>query len=193
MAKTTKKSRVARTGRKKWLFVLIVVAVFIIVGIAICLMRSAAQRDLRAEERFTADKARFAQVEADMNEAYAAIVAAVGPPVREESGKSCSRTSVKFEEGTLGCQIYRRGYYEVIPDENRALKVLQDYYHLSDDQLYLARNLKGQDGTWTKEYDFSVMSTFACRFTLASEVVGKMKVNLWCYNTVERPIYPLAE
>ncbi len=57
----------------------------------------------RQEQAFVADKARFAKVEVEMAEAYAAIVTAVGKPDFKRTSNGCGRTDIKFDHGAIFC------------------------------------------------------------------------------------------
>jgi len=212
MAKTTKKSRVARTGRRKWLVVGVVVVSLIIGGVVVSLANSAEQRNQRAEARFAADKARFTQVEADMDEAYAAIVAAVGAPVREESSKSCSHVALKFEEGQLNCGVGRTFIYGVANFGDafaNYLKMREIVEALSSFTLVTSSVDSSFDAQSVNErgtaVNFDGLEGVACRLRFRThnpamepdyrdvKTVLAVEYGLSCLQDMERPIYPLAE
>lgn len=72
----------------------------------------------------TADKARFAQAERDVDTLSQAVVAGVGAPAKTESEKYCDRPNLKLDNGPLSCDIHWYGYYEVDTPEQATEKYL---------------------------------------------------------------------
>jgi|GEM_PF-4042669 len=106
----------------------IIIVAFMLFGsvVAIKTMRDNHQKDLQAEQVLVVDKATFAQAEADMDKAYAEIVAVIGEPEVEGKTKECSRQSRKLESGQLKCYITSSfAYYDETANDSilRTIKV----------------------------------------------------------------------
>lgn len=85
------------------IFVIAAVALLIIL-LALLGYRNQEARK-RSDAALAADKATFAQIEADMDATYNGIVAAVGAPTESSFNKFCARPNLKYEEGDLSCNI----------------------------------------------------------------------------------------
>jgi len=111
------------TIRKRTVLIILAVCFVTIVGSALFARHQASVTSrAKQDQAYQADKARFAQVEADMQAAYDAMIAAAGIPAKTSQTKSCSHVSLKFEEGTLRCLIAYDFSYE-IKDKPAAKKV----------------------------------------------------------------------
>lgn len=60
-----------------------------------------------------ADRARFEQVDKDVQSVIGEIIAQIGQPLSERHDKSCSRPSAKWEDVPLSCKIDYALFYEV--------------------------------------------------------------------------------
>lgn len=65
------------------------------------------------QHAISADRARFEKADKDVDTVSAAIVAAVGQPIRQNRNRSCSRPSREFETAPLSCSTGNDIYYEV--------------------------------------------------------------------------------
>lgn len=176
-----------KSSKKVWFVVLAVLLV--VAGGVVLISYNKHKDDAAAEKAYEADKVRFAALEADMNEAYGAVVGVVGAPVSEDQGKSCSRVALKFEEGTLGCQVYFHAYYAEAPDISRAASLLANEYGFSSQPA----PIDDVDGAGSRQYTYTVAGAFTCRLILNGLDVNKPKITLWCYSLVAKPIYTLVQ
>lgn len=72
------------------------------------------QADEAAKNRvFQVDKAKFAQLEPEMQTAYDAMIAAAGKPDKHGESKNCSHVSLKYAQGQLNCGIAYNFIYGV--------------------------------------------------------------------------------
>ena len=99
-------TRPANSKKPKKLKIILGVLVVAIVAASALLIYHNHQNQEKRDQAYNADKAKFAQVETDMQKAYDAIIQATGKPDKEEHSKSCSRTSLKFKKGELWCGVY---------------------------------------------------------------------------------------
>lgn len=101
--KQTKPQQSKKPPRK--LVVAIIVTVALATVLFALLTYRAQEAKSNAAAALEADRAAFAQVEADMASTYEAIVAATGKPQKESKENECSRSNLKMVEGRLHCSI----------------------------------------------------------------------------------------
>ena len=103
-SKTVMSKGLRRLPQTAVLFVIAAVTLLIILLALVGYRNQEAQK--RSDAALAADKATFAQIEADMATTYQGIVAAVGAPTRSSFNKFCDRPNLKFEEGDLSCNVH---------------------------------------------------------------------------------------
>lgn len=154
------------------------------------------QNNLAADSAFQADKTRFAQVEKDMQTAYDAIVTAVGKPDKEESGKSCSYTSRKFEQGDLRCAItYRFQYllnntFDRETGSTRILSTLSNTKFPKSNSMsnFTVQATPDESTDIRLDYDNKMVCNININYQIEED-----EYTFRCRSVVTQKLYPLAE
>jgi hypothetical protein len=205
-------------GEKRWLLLALLVSILFVAFVGNRLIvRHRNMVEIKAIQASQEDKARFMKVEADMKEARAAIIAAVGQPAHEEEDKSCSHASAKFKEGQLSCGIR---YEFVYGQPDRA--ALVNTFTVVRQMVINTGNFVAPDQKILQELEDPVSPLHADRYPLNEELnqtdgvqciltatqnnpriqtdYGKYISDaiatsyiLSCRQNMQRPIYPLAE
>lgn len=166
----------------------------------------------RQEQAFVADKARFAKVEAEMAEAYAAIVTAVGKPDIAYSGTGCGRTNIKFAEGALFCSVtYTFAYGEVgaVSAQEHAQKVKSTFSQNSKFTMYKKSSAKSLDTETDVQQNVRLAHNYSNELSCTTNIdfmtkrdegrlsqISKEYLSLYQFRCTGQPakaIYPLAE
>lgn len=199
-----------KSHKKPLLILLTLLTVAIVVG-GVAAYINYRNDQKQKEQAFAADKARFAKVEADMAEAYAAMIAAAGKPETESRNKGCSHVSLKFEQGQLGCWL-SYDYTYVALDYNDAIKKLGLINNatlstrtFTQDPLHRAQILENKDPFRPRErsylelkleYDQDITCENRMDISSATALPNNKHLTLKfsCYGDVySSPVYPLAE
>jgi hypothetical protein len=179
-------------GEKRWLLLALLVSILFVAFVGNRLIvRHRNMVEIKAIQASQEDKARFMKVEADMKEARAAIIAAVGQPAHEEEDKSCRHKSAKFKEGILVCWLSVHDSYVNIVDDQKILDSLSDYFTVDKGRPTLSLGTANKG--YIKEYSLGSDEGLTCSIKLEAETGKGLIVDLNCDDTVQRPIYPLAE
>jgi hypothetical protein len=162
----------------------------------------------RAEDAaFAADKARFAKVETEMAETYAAIVAAAGKPDVEKQTKNCSYIELKFEKGSLICGVTYGFTYgadvtkaaAIVRDVSSALGRSSTFTQSAD----LSNTVREGDPEQMASTDLSGIEDVICKLSYElgithdvdkNQIITPRSAFFWleCSQKLNKPIYPLA-
>lgn len=116
--KKSKKIKKPATNKQKWLNLLKIVLLIVVLYFS----GRTVLHYVQTQITYRQDKVRFAQTESDMNDAYNAIVKAVGKPYETKISKGCAYGALKYARGPLGCGIgYSLIYGTESTDTGRAL------------------------------------------------------------------------
>lgn len=104
-----------KSSRKKT--ILTILLLIIAVGAGFMFVRHN-QEQKRQAETLAADKATFAIVEQEVDEAYKAVTTNIGKPDVARSYRSCSRVAFKFDNGIIVCGPgFSLGYSQATPTD----------------------------------------------------------------------------
>jgi len=199
-------SNMKTTPKHNWRKNVLIVIPILILAIVGALLYRHQQTKAAQERAYQADKAKFAQVEADMSKVYAQLVTKLGTPDKQEVTKSCSHVNLKFKEGDLWCGVYYQFGYK----EKRASDI-SDNEKLIDEAVSgsATRIVVGQSKLIDRgDNVFSIRLNRAeiekCSIEIYNEKsIGgiefgssnglKASYLFLCRNRVERNIYTLAE
>lgn len=197
---------------------ILTIAGLVVVGAALTgwLLYNNHQSNQRAAETLKADKARFAQLEKDMQAAYDKMVADLEKPMVDGQKKTmCDRTSQKFAKGDLYCSVSHGVAYRVA-NYDAALDRLGVLVHRFDENQTFKPDLEKLDKTLgdrestgykqaaSADIPLKNPNGFTCKIYMqidksaeamaVAETEGRLATYAYtCLNTIEQPVYPLAE
>ncbi len=209
--KSTAKSQKSQPTRKqpKTTFnkkmLILVLATLIGITLLGALLYNNHQNNLKNERAVAADKARFAQVEKDMQIVEAAMITSDELTMLERR-KSCSYSSTKFGIGTLNCAqsvqfAYSNSDIGAINEAGSTLETrLSKLSIFSESSPLLLENTIRHDGVSQKRImRYVETDSMKCDLELAidkdtqkSELHSAI-ITFKCAGEATKPIYPLAE
>lgn len=161
----------------------------------------------KQDQAYEDDKDQFTKVEAEMQTAYDAMIAAAGTPDKSNQSKSCSHVSLKFEEGTLRCSISYDFSYDV-ENKNEArgitsavLDSLQESVFKVEVGSQSAEDLKLSSGAQDIIVSLQARYGMSCRINTYYKVAqtstekNSIDYNFFCsaVPSSKQEIYPLAQ
>jgi hypothetical protein len=198
----------------KEMVITIAVLAALLGGLTTFLVHRHQQNDAKAAASLQSDKQRFAQMEKDMQTAYAALTAGLEKPLTEQKdSKTCGYTSQKYSKGDLYCSIgygvaYSLPNYDAEIDRLAAMAGKLDGTVFKPDQQQLKNAMEDKQSTGYQqeqniEISLKVNDNFSCNLYSKSTkedqngntiTDGRIATYAFsCSKNLNKPIYPLAK